>query len=103
MMEDAGKRARSAFQIHFGRPPRWLASAPGRGNLIGEFTDFNDGVVVPRAVERRPVLAAAPNVYPDKIVLRSEATGETVTVNLAEVLRPESKGRWANYPKGVLA
>jgi len=103
MMEDASKRARSAFQTHFGRPPRWLASAPGRVNLIGEFTDFNDGFVLPMAIERRTVIAAAPNVYPDRIVLRSEATGETVTVELAEVLRPESKGRWANYPKGVLA
>jgi galactokinase len=103
MMEDASKRARSAFQTHFGRPPRWLASAPGRVNLIGEFTDFNDGFVLPMAIERRTVIAAAPNVYPDRIVLRSEATGETVTVELAEMLRPESKGRWANYPKGVLA
>ena len=103
MMEDAAKRASRAFQTHFGRPPRWLASAPGRVNLIGEFTDFNDGFVLPMAIERRTVIAAAPNVYPDRIVLRSEATGETVTVELAEVLRPESKGRWANYPKGVLA
>jgi galactokinase len=103
MMEDAGKRARGAFQTHFGRPPRWLASAPGRVNLIGEFTDFNDGFVLPMAIERRTVIAAAPNGYPDRIVLRSEATGETVTVDLAEVLRPQSKGRWANYPKGVLA
>jgi galactokinase len=72
-------------------------------NLIGEFTDFNDGFVLPMAIERRTVIAAAPNSYPDRIVLRSEATGETVTVDLAEVLRPQSKGRWANYPKGVLA
>ena len=103
MMEDAAKRASRAFQTHFGRPPRWLASAPGRVNLIGEFTDFNDGFVLPMAIERRTVIAAAPNVYPDRVVLRSEATGETVTVDLAEVLRPDTKGRWANYPKGVLA
>jgi galactokinase len=72
-------------------------------NLIGEFTDFNDGFVLPMAIGRRTVIAAAPNVYPDRIVLRSEASGETVTVDLAEVLRPETKGRWTNYPKGVLA
>ena len=103
MMEDVVSRARAAFSAHFGKAPRWLASAPGRVNLIGEFTDFNDGFVLPMAIERRTVIAAAPNVYPDRIVLRSEATGETVTVDLAEVLRPQSKGRWANYPKGVLA
>jgi galactokinase len=102
-MEDAVKRAHVAFQTHFGRPPRWLASAPGRVNLIGEFTDFNDGFVLPMAIERRTVIAAAPNVYPNKVVLRSEATGETVSVDLSEALRPDGKGRWVNYPKGVLA
>ena len=102
-MEDAATRARVAFQTHFGRPPRWLASAPGRVNLIGEFTDFNDGFVLPMAIERRTVIAAAPNVYPDKIVLRSEATGETAGIDLAQALRPDGKGRWVNYPKGVLA
>ena len=56
---------------------------------------------VAMAIERRTVIAAAPNVYPDKIVLRSEATGETVSVDLSKVLRPDGKGRWANYPKGV--
>ena len=102
-MEEAAKCARSAFQTHFGRPPRWLASAPGRVNLIGEFTDFNDGFVLPMAIERRTVIAAALNDSPDKVVLRSEATGETVSIDLSEVLRPDGKGRWTNYPKGVLA
>jgi galactokinase len=91
------------FQARFGRPPRWLASAPGRVNLIGEFTDFNDGFVLPMAIERRTVIAAAPNNTPGKIVLRSEATGESVTVDLSQGLRPDAKGSWANYPKGVLA
>jgi galactokinase len=102
-MEDAATRALSAFQTHFGRSPRWLASAPGRVNLIGEFTDFNDGFVLPMAIERRTVIAAAPNGSSDRIVLRSEATGETVSINVSEVLRPDDKGCWTNYPKGVLA
>jgi galactokinase len=72
-------------------------------NLIGEFTDFNDGFVLPMALERRTVVAAAANGTADKIVLRSEATGETVTVSLSEALTPESKGRWSNYPRGVIA
>ncbi len=103
MMDDVAERARDAFQTHFGRPPRWLASAPGRVNLIGEFTDFNDGFVLPMAIGRRTVIAAAPNNSSDTIGLRSEATGETVSVSLGETLHPEGKGRWTNYPKGVLA
>ena len=103
MMDDVAKRALDVFQTHFGRPPRWLASAPGRVNLIGEFTDFNDGFVLPMAIERRTVIAAAPNDSSDTIGLRSEATGETVSVSLRETLHPDGKGRWTNYPKGVLA
>jgi len=103
MMQDVVSRARAAFTTHFGKAPKWLASAPGRVNLIGEFTDFNDGFVLPMALERRTVIAAAPNGSTDKIVLRSEATGETATLSLAETLRPDAKGRWSNYPKGVVA
>jgi len=102
-MGDAVTRVRDAFRAHFGRAPRWLASAPGRVNLIGEFTDFNDGFVLPMAIERHTLIAAAPNDTADKIVLRSEASAETVTVDLSQGLRPDAKGRWANYPKGVLA
>ena len=103
LMADAATHARSAFQTNFGHPPRWLASAPGRVNLIGEFTDFNDGFVLPMAIERRTVIAAALNDSPDRVVLRSEATGETMSIDLSEALRPDGKGRWTNYPKGVLA
>ena len=102
-MQDVVSRARAAFKTHFGKAPKWLASAPGRVNLIGEFTDFNDGFVLPMALEMRTAIVAAPNGTPDKVVLRSEATGETATLSLAEALRPEAKGRWSNYPKGVVA
>ncbi len=100
--DDPVVRASDVFRDKFRRAPRWLASAPGRVNLIGEFTDFNDGFVLPMAIERRTVLAAAPNGT-DKVVLHSEATGETVTVDLSVPLQPDAKGRWSNYPKGVLA
>ena len=65
-------RARREFHVHFGHPARWLSSAPGRLNLIGEFTDYNDGFVLPMAIDRRAVIAAALNGT-DDIVLRSEA------------------------------
>jgi galactokinase len=102
MTADTLGRARDAFVTYFGRAPRWLASAPGRVNLIGEFTDFNDGFVLPMAIERRTVIAAAPNGL-ERIILRSEATGESLSIDLSAPLEPLSKGRWANYPIGVLA
>jgi galactokinase len=101
-MDATSARTRAAFQAHFGGAPRWLASAPGRVNLIGEFTDFNDGFVLPMAIERRTAIAAAPNDS-NTVVLRSEATGETASIDLAQPLRPAPKGRWSNYPTGVLA
>jgi len=99
---DITTRAYDAFRAHFRRAPHWMASAPGRVNLIGEFTDFNDGFVLPMAIERRTMIAAALNGS-DRVVLRSEATGETVSFDLSQPLHPDPKGRWTNYPKGVLA
>ena len=46
------------FQKHYGRAPRWIAAAPGRVNIIGEHTDYNDGFVFPMAIERYTVVAA---------------------------------------------
>ena len=54
----AGQRAAQAFADRCGRSPRWIASAPGRVNLIGEHTDYNDGFVLPMAIEGRTAIAA---------------------------------------------
>ncbi|MBX3278391.1 MAG: galactokinase [Acidobacteria bacterium] len=47
------------FEARFGRRPR-IFSAPGRVNLIGEHTDYNDGLVLPMAIDRRTYVCAAP-------------------------------------------
>jgi len=41
-----------AYESRFQRPPRWVVRAPGRVNLIGEHTDYNDGFVLPLAIDR---------------------------------------------------
>jgi galactokinase len=96
------ERVGSAFAAHYGRAPRWIASAPGRLNLIGEHTDYNDGFVLPMAIELRTAIAAAPNDS-SRIVLRSDAASGTAVIDLSGPLRPEDAGRWVNYPKGVVA
>ena len=98
----AAGHARAAFQAQYARAPCWLASAPGRVNLIGEFTDYNNGFVLPMALEYRTTIAAAPNDS-GHIAVRSEAAAETLMLEVGEQPRPEPAGRWANYPKGVLA
>ena len=49
--------AASIFQDRFGRPARWIVAAPGRVNLIGEHIDYNDGFVLPMAIDRYVVIA----------------------------------------------
>jgi galactokinase len=97
----ASTRACAGFTDHFGRAPRWIASAPGRVNLIGEFTDYNDGFVLPIALEHRTAIAAAPNGS-GHITVRSETTGQAIMIDLRSVIAAESGGHWGNYLRGVL-
>src|SRR4051812_43838697 len=88
------------FQQAFGRAPRWIAAAPGRVNLIGEHTDYNDGFVLPMGIERYTVLAAAPNDS-RTIQLQSASNRGKATIDLEEPIVP-SEPSWANYVRGVL-
>jgi galactokinase len=90
------------FKKVFGREPKWIAAAPGRVNIIGEHTDYNDGFVFPMAIERYTVIAADANGT-SKINLRSSSGEGAATIDLDQPLRPGAKGDWANYPMGVIA
>jgi galactokinase len=90
------------FHQLFGKAPQWMVRAPGRVNLIGEHTDYNDGFVLPMAVERYTTIAAAPNES-QCVKLHSAAKAETVAIDVSKPIEPEPDGRWSNYPKGVLA
>ncbi len=94
-------RAAAGFREHFDADPTVAAAAPGRVNLIGEHTDYNDGFVMPLAIERRTVMAAAPNHSPRCRLVALDKAGEQATFTL-EGLSPGATA-WANYPKGVIA
>src|SRR5258708_34086851 len=51
------ERARSGFRQAFGYPPGAVAVAPGRMNVIGEHTDYNEGFVLPAAIDRHVAVA----------------------------------------------
>lgn len=95
------ERTADLFGRCFGHPPRWVVAAPGRVNLIGEHTDYNDGFVLPMAIERHIVVAA--NLNPSgNVILHSVTTGETATFNVRpKVVRGEPG--WSNYVRGVIA
>jgi galactokinase len=96
------QRASDHFEVLYGERPRWVASAPGRVNLIGEFTDYNDGFVLPMAIEYRTAIAAAPSGT-SRIVLQSEASPDLATIELSRPLAPAPRRSWGNYPRGIVA
>ena len=92
------------FTSTYGQPPRWIAAAPGRVNVIGEHIDYNDGFVLPMAIDRYTVIAAAPAADGAKrIKLCSTMADGTVSLDLNQPVKPAPKGAWSNYPVGVIA
>ena len=81
-----------------GSDPEGLWFAPGRVNLIGEHTDYNDGFVLPFALERKAVIAAGRR-DDARLVMVSLELDDEVDVALAD-LAPGTQG-WASYLAGV--
>jgi galactokinase len=103
-LNELGSQAALQFTKVYGYPPAWIASAPGRVNLIGEHTDYNDGFVFPMAIERYAVIAGGrPGPETKLIRLQSAQSDKPVVIDLAQPLKPLPKGNWANYPAGVIA
>ena len=99
MISDIRDDARTGFSDAFGHEPDGLWSAPGRVNLIGEHTDYNEGFVLPLAIDRRTVVAVG---LRDDRVLRvaSDFADEVVEIGFDE-LAPEVLIGWPAYPLGV--
>jgi galactokinase len=89
------------FHQTFGYRPACLYRAPGRINLIGEHTDYNDGFVLPMAIDRAVWLAAAPRS--DRQVRVRAVTLERDDLFELDDLHPSREAHWANYVRGVLA
>jgi len=92
------RRAVAQFENSYGRPPAIVVAAPGRVNLIGEHTDYNEGYVLPVAVDRYIFLVAAPR-KDRKVSLRALDLGEEDAFTLDEIERGERE--WSNYGRGV--
>ncbi|MDA1044476.1 MAG: galactokinase, partial [Verrucomicrobia bacterium] len=88
----------SEFKSKFGNDPDIVVRAPGRVNLIGEHTDYNDGFVMPLAIDRYTVIALSPTTR-GRMTLHSMDHGEVLDVDLEHLTRDEMS--WREYPKGV--
>ena len=94
---DLQSRVTAEFTQRFGSPPSAIVRAPGRVNLIGEHTDYNDGFVLPMAIDRAIWIALRPR--PDRLVAaHSLDFGETAEFDLD---RLEKQSGWVEYLKGV--
>ena len=94
-------RTSELFRRCFGHEPRWIVAAPGRVNLIGEHTDYNDGFVLPMAIERYIVIAGDTNTKRE-VTLHSVTPGETATFSVRPKVEPGAPS-WSNYVRGVIA
>jgi len=95
---DPVHQLKQKFRQAFGRNPELIVSAPGRVNLIGEHTDYNEGFVLPMAIERR-LWVAGRKRNDQRVRLRSLNRKKATTFSLPELQR---EGHWADYPKGVM-
>lgn len=89
------------FADHHGRPPTVLVRSPGRVNLVGEHTDYNEGFVLPAALDLATWVAAAPR-SDGRLRVVAARLGERDDAPLAD-LRPRAGPPWTRYVRGVAA
>jgi len=101
-------KARERFQDLFGAPPAGVVFAPGRVNLVGEHTDYNDGFVLPMAIQKGIAFAFTPRID-DVLRVHSADVIQTRDLRLAELKhrvnvepdRTGQRGGWFGYVAGI--
>ncbi|MCD9875568.1 galactokinase [Streptomyces guryensis] len=94
-------QVRDGFEELYGTAPEGLWSAPGRVNLIGEHTDYNDGFVMPFALPHTAIAAVSRRTDGVLRLHSADVEGGVVELRLDE-LTPESDRAWTAYPAGVV-
>lgn len=90
------------FTEHFGYAPTLTIQAPGRVNLIGEHTDYNDGFVLPCAIDYQTVISGAPRNDRQIRVLAADYENQQDQFSLDEPIVSHANLRWADYVRGVV-
>lgn len=103
---DLRQRILAAFHQRFEADPEFVARAPGRVNLLGEHVDYNEGFVLPAAIDRVTLVAFRKSGSPRSTLLALDMGDETSFDRQSVLDRQDSNGAalsvWARYPAGVM-
>lgn len=97
-MDPTQEKVVEAFRRQFGGEPEFVVRAPGRVNLIGEHTDYNDGFVLPMAIDRATWMAVRPR-KDRKVAMLGLDHQDTLEFDLAAFARKPK--HWGEYVKGT--
>lgn len=103
-MSDRVEAVKAAFKEKFGKEPEYIVRAPGRVNLIGEHTDYNDGFVFPAAIDREMIIAASPKADRKdmEVVLYSLDYQQEDRFDMTKLVKsPEHP--WSDYLRGMIS
>lgn len=94
---------RTLFRASFGASPTLITRAPGRVNLIGEHTDYNDGFVMPCAISKQTMVAVRPRDDGMVNVVAGDFDGATTSFDLNTPILPTVDDAWSNYVRGMVS
>ena len=99
---DLVQRLKDSFAGHFGESAEAILQAPGRVNLIGEHTDYNDGFVLPAAINYYTAIACSPRR--DRIIeaVAVDQGNSVVQIHLDEPQALSQTAPWSNYLRGMI-
>lgn len=93
-------RAQSAYRDAFGAEPTRLVAAPGRVNLIGEHCDYNDGLVLPCAIDRETVIAIGESSSAEISTVAADFGFDRDAFGIDQTITPAGED-WKNHVRGV--
>src|ERR1051326_1711018 len=101
-LADLAAKVSAKFEQFYGSQPRWIVAAPGRVNVIGEHTDYNDGFVLPMAIDRYAVMAADISKKANTISIHDSRADDNAQIDISKTVT-KGEPKWSNYIRGVIA
>lgn len=91
------------FKDSYGHEPAFITRAPGRVNLIGEHTDYNDGFVLPCAISKQTMAAVSSRSDGQVNVVAGNLDMARVSFRIDAPIRASTSAPWSNYVRGMVA